>query len=430
MSQIIKNSTGGGGGDVTTLTPDSGGPISPISGNINIFGQTSGSVSDSQVVETTQLPTGTMVVENRAYITRYVVDPSSVIGIRGTYTDIQSAVTAAVSDGNSSTMMIYIRAGNYGGNVAIPSSAKISFVAFDPLYTISSGLWTFGTGCAVQFTGIAFSAPSGQISLTIPGNTICIFENCGFTGIDDTSIAMLIFGLSDAVQVSNCYFHAILEISGTTINGIGPIFQSCGMFSPIGVSGICSIFDSTITTIDMSGSASLQMYNCSINSMVSAGSAAISGSSSAVSQIFNCVFYSTGGIGISCTGTFILCGNTGVYTQTLGVQNLFNTNPTIAYVATQAGNISQVTLPAAGYTTTLSDSFVGINTSSSRSVNMYATPFVGLTYIIADVTGSAATNNITVNGNGSNIDGSSSYVIATNYASITLIYTGTIWKVI
>ena len=360
---------------VETLTPDTGGAISPIANNINIFGQTSGT-SDSQVMETTQSPTGTMNVENRGYITRYVVDPSSTPGVRGTYTNIQSAVTAAVTDGTSSTQMIYIRAGNYSGNVAIPNSAKLSFVAFDPLYTISSGLWTFGTGCAVQCTGLSFDAPSGDTSLTIPSNTICLFENCSFNGIDSTSVSVSIAGSSDNVSFSNCSFHAALLIGGTTVNGVGPVFQSSGIFAPItfGSSGICSIFDSIITTVTMSGAASLQMYNCSVNSMVTAGNAAITGSSSAVSQIFNCVFYSTGGIGINSTGTFVLCGNTGVYTQSLGIQPLFNSSPTITYAATQAGNVSQVTLPAGGYTTTLSDSFVGINTSSHRTVNMYASP--------------------------------------------------------
>ena len=431
MSQIIKNSTGGGGGgDVLSLTPDSGGVIVPIAGNINVFGQTS-NTSASQIMETTQSPTGTMNVENRGYITSYVVDTSSTPGIRGTYTTIQDAVNAAVADGNSHTFTIYSRASNYSGNVFVPNSAKLSFVAFDPIYTISSGLWTFGTNCTVQFTGIIFDAPSGQTSLTIPSNTVCLFDNCSFDGVDSTSTSVSIAGFSDPITFSNCSFFSKLLIGGTTNTGIGPLFKSCGIFTAItfGSVGICSIYDSIIQTVVMSGASSLQLYDCTVDSQVLTGNAAITGSSSALSQIFNCAFYSTGGIGISATGNFLLCGNTGVFTQAFGIQNLFDSNPTISYIPTQSGNITQVTLQAAGYTIALSDSFVGIDTSVSRTVNMYATPYTGLTYTIADVTGSAATNNITVNGNGSNIDGSSSHTINSNYGSITLVYTGTIWKV-
>jgi hypothetical protein len=53
---------------------------------------------------------------------------------------------------------------------------------------------------------------------------------------------------------------------------------------------------------------------------------------------------------------------------------------------------------------------------------------VGFRVSVADEVGTAGTNNITISGNGSNIDGSSTKVINTNYGSYDL-YAGTgQWK--
>lgn len=56
--------------------------------------------------------------------------------------------------------------------------------------------------------------------------------------------------------------------------------------------------------------------------------------------------------------------------------------------------------------------------------------FVGQTIIIADAAGNAATNNITVDGNGSLILGASTLVLNANYQSVTLCFDGTVWLVI
>jgi len=66
---------------------------------------------------------------------------------------------------------------------------------------------------------------------------------------------------------------------------------------------------------------------------------------------------------------------------------------------------------------------------SATTVNLPATPGVGQTFIIKDGKGDAATNNITVSGNGILIDGSSTFVMNENYQSITLIFDGASWDV-
>lgn len=63
------------------------------------------------------------------------------------------------------------------------------------------------------------------------------------------------------------------------------------------------------------------------------------------------------------------------------------------------------------------------------TINLPASPVSETAFKIKD-TGNALTNNITVSGNGNNIDGSSSISINTNYGAIELIYNGTEWYVI
>ncbi len=78
------------------------------------------------------------------------------------------------------------------------------------------------------------------------------------------------------------------------------------------------------------------------------------------------------------------------------------------------------------------DSIVGVtSTSSPRTINL---PFIsvsaGTEYTIKDESGAASVNNITVSGNGANIDGASTFVINTNYGAIDVYYNGTNYFVI
>jgi len=61
------------------------------------------------------------------------------------------------------------------------------------------------------------------------------------------------------------------------------------------------------------------------------------------------------------------------------------------------------------------------------TVNLPATPTSGDTYIIKDALGNAGNFNITVSGNGSNIDGFSTILISTNYTEASFVYNGTTW---
>lgn len=81
---------------------------------------------------------------------------------------------------------------------------------------------------------------------------------------------------------------------------------------------------------------------------------------------------------------------------------------------------------------TPSDAFIGVNNTGlvPFSVALPANPVTGKFYIIKDVTGTAAIDNITVTAVGHTIDGAASAVINTSFGSITLLFDGVEWSII
>ena len=74
------------------------------------------------------------------------------------------------------------------------------------------------------------------------------------------------------------------------------------------------------------------------------------------------------------------------------------------------------------------DTVISVGTiSSGITITLQASPSTGKFLYIKDAKGLAATYNITVQGNGNNIDGASSYVMSNNFESILLIFDGTEW---
>lgn len=95
--------------------------------------------------------------------------------------------------------------------------------------------------------------------------------------------------------------------------------------------------------------------------------------------------------------------------------------------------INARTATAVSYTVLLTDYIIGItSTAAPRTMTLptVASAGVGRTYIFKDESGACATNNITLDGNGSEtIDGSLTYVMNINNQSVTLYCTGTAWMI-
>ena len=88
------------------------------------------------------------------------------------------------------------------------------------------------------------------------------------------------------------------------------------------------------------------------------------------------------------------------------------------------GQINWNTTPqTTGFTAVAYGGYFCNTTSSAFTVTLPATPTRGQFVVLVDYAGTFATNNVTVNGNGSNITGGSgSFLLSTNRTGITFTY--------
>lgn len=92
-------------------------------------------------------------------------------------------------------------------------------------------------------------------------------------------------------------------------------------------------------------------------------------------------------------------------------------------------------VPVTNVTTTpfnvvLGDYFLAVNVAGPASVVLPAAAPIGTVFVVKDTSGLAFTNPITVTAVGSTIDGAASYVLNTNFGSVTFVRTSTEWSVI
>lgn len=150
------------------------------------------------------------------------------------------------------------------------------------------------------------------------------------------------------------------------------------------------------------------------------------------SRIFNGtdagLLFSSSVSSTALVGTF---GNTPLY--------LYSNNTAIAVVdsakfRTLKGRAGVVLSKSANYTILVSDEIINVaGTSGAVTMTLPASPTAGDTYTIMDGDAGAAARNITVDGNGKNIlddTSAATKIMQSNGDSMTVMYNGTLWKVI
>jgi len=100
-----------------------------------------------------------------------------------------------------------------------------------------------------------------------------------------------------------------------------------------------------------------------------------------------------------------------------------------------AGRTNVTTLNAATYSTLAEDHIIHVTYTATAAVTALTLPTAqtksGRLIIVKDAAGNAATNNITIDTQGSEtIDGAATYVINTNYGKVTLYSDGSNWYAI
>ena len=154
-------SGGGGGGTVTSIT----------SNNLEIT-NAAGPVVD---------------IEDLRFTTQYVVDPSSALGQKGTFTTITAAVAAASGAGGGA---VFVRAGTYAESFTLP--AGVSLAAYNSVAPVFGGALNAVIDGTVTLTdagqntiqGICLSNTGAGAVLDLPGtNGMLVFINdCIFVG--------------------------------------------------------------------------------------------------------------------------------------------------------------------------------------------------------------------------------------------------------
>jgi len=153
----------------------------------------------------------------------------------------------------------------------------------------------------------------------------------------------------------------------------------------------------------------------------------LSGTASAIS-VSNTLNISNSTIKSSNTNAITGAGTLNFADLTFSNSSTINTTTQSPYVVSNAA--VKVTAPGAyPYTVVAQDYFVIVDTSSARTINLPASPVTGQQHSIKDNVGSAASNTLTIQGNGHNIDGAASKTIVSNFGSLSFIYNGTQWNV-
>lgn len=442
-------------GTVKTLTPDldfdgtAATPVAPQVGNINFLSYN----PTNQVTNTynsTGAATGDMKVEHKAWLTSLVVDASTTIGSRGTFSTIASALTAA-----SSGQTIFIRSGTYTENLTMKAGVNLcAFTcdAFTPNVTII-GKCTFTTAGTVSCSGIRFQTNSDYaISVTGSAASILNLVNCYLNFTNNTGIQ---FTTSSGSAAINCYY-CIGDLTGGSIayftsSSAGLIdFEYC-FLDATGGSGTASTISAGTFNVQMckfnniisaSGTATGVIRHsrmlCGNNTCVtSTSSGAIncnynllqSGSATAVSAggpvtLDTCALATSNAASVSGsnTVTFINCS---CPTATPAITT------TTQVPLTCTNNAVKVKAPGAyPYTALPQDYLILVDTSSARTINLNASPVTGQTYRIKDNVGSAGSNAVTITPAAGTIDGAAGASINVAYGSVDLCYNGTEWSLL
>lgn len=382
---------------------------------------------------------------------KFIVSASAA---NGTHTTITSALAVA-----SSGDTVWVRDGTYTENFTLPAGILLtaaSSAGDTPTVTVIGKITMTAAGTST-ISNIKLQTNSDFCLVVSGSNSVTLYlDNCFIYALNNSGISITNSG-GAYVQLYQCkgdtgttgiaflavsntsniliYYSRITNLgvstTASTISGTGgivaffseidfPLSISATGFNAINGTMFCDSMNATAITSSGTATVNLQgQFNSGSASAISVGS----GSTVRVTKGF---IVSQNTNAITGAGTIILqdvCFPLADGSSKSGI------NTTTQVLDRFIGGTQQTSLPAGDYTVLNSDTFVGATTSAARAITMPASPKAGETHIIKDITGTGNTHNITISGNGSNIDGAATNVINTNYGFRTVTYTGTIWAI-
>ena len=408
MSQAGIIDSGSGGTVVETLTGNDGVPVTSVGNNIDVEGllvngaQQTWTFNDANVLR----------IEDRTFLTEYVVDASTTEGERGTFTTIQSAINAADAAGRATGRMciIMVRPGLYTENLTFPANTVWGLLAFTDAGNDSTGgsVTIIGDITLGASTRLAMqNIQQSTTTITVPATAILSLNGCGVANISVT-------GAGD-VNVDDSSIGIMNMLGGAGANIHNSIITLLGLS---GVLPIIDCYESVLTGVILADSAVFRATRCDIGS--------ITGTTSQPLQIASCSFQGTTPINPTATVNY-----SNIYESFAAnvATSFFGSNVTPAIQAVSQGNILQVRRVAGDAVVAATDYLVAItDTSVARTVTLPSTGVLtNQAFIIKDESLNAGTNNITVSVNGGvkTIDGALSQTISSDGGAFTAYYNGT-----
>lgn len=216
-----KNGGGGGGGTITELTPNSGGPVVPIAGNINIGGIGGNFTRNAGAA--------TMSIDNLRWLTQFVVDANAAPGSDAEFTTVTAAVAAASAAGGG---VVFVREGLYTESFTLPAAVGLTaFLSIASVFGSQVGAVIDGTITISQagentIENICLINSAGAAVLDFPGanNLLCAIENC-FIVQEGAGAAITGSNTNANVLVNNVEVVTAGDFLNST--GFGADFHNC-----------------------------------------------------------------------------------------------------------------------------------------------------------------------------------------------------------
>lgn len=179
-----------------TITGNTGGALSPTSGNWNIPGNNTA----NNGFATYSTGSGSTLTINSYGLVKWVVNPTAGLG---THQTIQAAVTAAAA---GDTVYITANSTAYTEDVALKAGVNLAALVCDsstPNVTIIGNL-SFSSAGTVSISGIRLQTNSNfLLSVTGSAASIVNLDNCYFNCTNNTGISFTSSSASAAINISN-----------------------------------------------------------------------------------------------------------------------------------------------------------------------------------------------------------------------------------
>jgi len=268
---------------------------------------------------------GTITYEDRSWLTRYVVDQTSTVGLRGTYSTISAAIAQAVADGasNANPKTIFIRPGTYNENPVLNAGVNLSGFATDSNGStttgggavIINGNCTFTQAGTVSLYGIMLQT-NGASFLSVTGSSASVvnLNNCSFSIMNATGITFSSSSSSSAINIGECFGN----LTTTSLKMFA--HTSAGVIN-ITYSTLANLGQSTTASTISSGTVTI--VRSTINFPITVSSTASIGLFQSVSDTsaINQICLTAGGSGLQIAQACIFSSGTNT---TIAIPNTFS----------------------------------------------------------------------------------------------------------